>query len=358
MIKSCDVGSLPCKNEFKKLSDGASNFATNINNNSARLFEKLVVDAFLDKLNAGIAVPALPQFRDMNEMFLSTFEGLQKTRGGYIERARLTLKPAYCRLPEVAALKRNDRNIHAQIGTPFQLRVCITGPYTLASMFPYKNNQTCRNLGQVLSETVEKNVFVTKHGKAVLISIDEPLFGLIDDPLIDKGTEGRENLLTAWESITVAAKKKNVETSMHLHCTSDDLFWAVKSLGIVESHVDDPIYKMKATKQRLESEDKLLTASIAISDFDRLIREKMSLDISDNAVADAWKDISKNRVNPEIYLEDIGVMKKRLMNIVTRFGIERVALAGTECGLRGFPTYQSAIKCLERLSDAVKSSKK
>jgi len=54
-----------------------------------------------------------------------------------------------------------------------------------------------------------------------------------------------------------------------------------------------------------------------------------------------------------MYLEDIGLMKKRLKDILERFGVDRVAMAGTECGLRGFPTYSSAIECLRRVSKAM-----
>ena len=207
----------------------------------------------------------------------------------------------------------------------------------------------------MLAEIVEKNIFTVRHAEVALVSIDEPLFGMIDDPLIDRSSEGRETLLAAWESIMGKAANKDVGTCMHLHCTSDDLFWAVKSLRIVESHTDDPLYKMKTTKQHLEKQDKQLKASIAIADFDRLIKKKLSSNASDEAVADAWKKITEATLNPESFLENVGVMKKRLAKIIDQFGMERVVLAGTECGLRGFPTYASAIECLRNVSKAVQS---
>ena len=353
MIQSCDVGSLPYTGELDKFAEGADHFVANISDASTKLFEQTVVDAFLDKLKAGIVIPAFPQFRDMSEMFLTTFDGLEKIKDGYIETGNLTLKSGLGKLPEVAAIERNAGKIHTQTGSSFQLRVCITGPYTLASFFPYRNSQTYKQLGQVLSEIVGKNVFATKKGKVALVSIDEPLFGMIDDPSIDRGTEGREELLAAWESMMSKARKSNVETCIHLHCTSDDLFWAIKSLRVIESHVNDPLYEIKATKQRLEMEDKLLKASIAITNFDRLIKEKLGSNASDDSVADVWKNISKKTLNPETFLEDIGVMKKRLVRIVGQFGVERVVLAGAECGLRGFPTYASAVQCLRRVSEVV-----
>ena len=119
--------------------------------------------------------------------------------------------------------------------------------------------------------------------------------------------------------------------------------------------MDDPLYQIKTTKHQLEKEDKLLKASIAIADFDQLIREKLGSNTSDDAVADVWKSIAKGTVSPETFLEDVNFMKKRLVRIIERFGRERVVLAGPECGLRGFPTYASAIQCLKRVSEAVKS---
>ena len=352
MTKSCDVGSLPFPWESDKFLEGTNHYTAGIGDASAELFEQEVSRAFLDKLKAGIEIPAFPQFRDMNDMFLSALEGTEKMTGGYVETDTLIVKQGREMLPEVAVIKRNADRFHAEMGEPFKLRVCVTGPYTLASFFPYRNSQTYTQLGRVLSEVVEKNVFALKQGKVALVSVDEPLFGVVDDPLIDRGTEGRENLLAAWESIMGRARKRNVETCIHLHRTTDELFWEVESLRVVETHVDDPLYKMKATGGWLERKDKLLKASVATTDFDRLIKEKLGLDATGDAVADVWKKIAKGTSNPEMYLEDVGLMKKRLEDIVERFGVERVAMAGTECGLRGFPTYGSAIECLRRVSEA------
>jgi len=44
-----------------------------------------------------------------------------------------------------------------------------------------------------------------------------------------------------------------------------------------------------------------------------------------------------------------------LVEMVGRFGIERVPYAGPECGLRGFPTYECALECLRRVSSAARA---
>ena len=319
---------------------------------STNLFEKEVARAFLDKLRAGINVPAYPQFRDMSSMFLSIVDGFEKTAGGYLETGSFRVKQGKAILPEVAAVKRHAQEICAESGGPFELRVCVTGPYTLASFFPYRNSQTYTQLGRVLSEVVKANVFAFKQGKVALVAIDEPLFGVVDDPSIERGTMGRESLLGAWDLMMSAARERKAETCIHLHRTSDELFWEVESLNIVESHVGDPLYRMNATKEWLERKDKLLKASVASADYDKLIREKLGMSATGNAVADVWRKIATGEVDPKLYLEDVDLMKKRLMGMEERFGAERVPWVGPECGLRGFPTYESAIECLRRVSAA------
>ncbi|MCW4052293.1 MAG: hypothetical protein NWE78_03655, partial [Candidatus Bathyarchaeota archaeon] len=203
------------------------------------------------------------------------------------------------------------------------------------------------------SKIVENNVFTTKEGKVTLVSVDEPLFGFADDPSIDKGTDDRESLLNAWINMTSKAQGRNVQSCIHLHSTSDDLFWEINSLNVIESHVDDPLYKTKSTGELLEKEDKMLKASVAKTDFDQLIREWLGTKASDGATANVWKGISRGGLKHEAFLESPDVMKTRLVDVISRFGEERVVLAGPECGLWGFPTYSSAIDCLNNASLAV-----
>jgi len=198
----------------------------------------------------------------------------------------------------------------------------------------------------------------------VLFSVEEPVFGFIDDPLLDRGSEGRENLLRAWESIMNKVRAKGVQTCLHLHNTSDELFWETKNLNIIESHVNDAFYQAKRTKERLESTDKSLKASIAVTDFDQLIRsnviatskQKLNETSINEKIAETWKNLTKKQIDPIIFVENIGLMKERLVKIVEYFGENRVPYAGPECGLRSFPTYESALESLRRVAKAVKGS--
>jgi len=366
MTRSCDVGSLPFVDDSGKFVQGANCFSLSSADEPAKFFEKKVLGGLLDKIGAGIEVPNFPQFRDMNEMFLSMIDGIEKLKEGYLETAVPSLKTDRSRIAEVLVIERNSQMIQEKKGAAFEVRVCVTGPYTLASFFPYKREDIFIRLGNVISQIVENSIFSNKHGRVSLVSVDEPVFGLQDDALIDFGSEGRENLRRAWESIFRKIKSKNAQTMIHLHSTANPLFWDIPSLDVIESHVDDPLIQMKNTKEKLESTDKFLKASLAVNDFDKLIKkrvvadspEKLSESDVNERIADAWTDIKHWQVNPEIFLESVELMKNRLGKVVERFGAERVLYAGPECGLKGYPTYETALECLRRVSSVTESFEK
>jgi len=362
MVESCDAGSLPFLGDLQKFLDGASDYGRVVNA-STEFFEDKVVGGFLDKVKAGINVPNYPQYRDMNQMFFDMIEGLGKVNGGCIEIAPLTLKGGRGTISEALAIRNRSQEIHEKLGQPFKLRMCITGPYTMSSLFAWKDKGTFTRLGEVLTQIVDATVFSSRHGSVSLVSVDEPVFGFVDDPLLDRGSEGRESLLKAWESLMQKIRSRGAQPCLHLHNTSDELFWEAKALSVIESHVDDSFYKAKRTKELLLSTDKFLKASIAVTDFDQLIRshivatsrQKIDEISANEKIAETWKDINEKRINPQVFIEDTALIKQRLSKVTEMFGADRVLYAGPECGMRGFPTYESALECLKRVAQAVKS---
>jgi 5-methyltetrahydropteroyltriglutamate--homocysteine methyltransferase len=368
VIKSCDSGSLPVVGEFGKFLDGANSYNTARSSEAVEYFEMQLVKSYLDKLRVGVEVPNYPQFRDMNEMFLSMIDGIEKVDAGYIETKPLSLKSGNQKIPEVAALEKHSQMIQYAYSlikgcnSPFEVRVCITGPYTLSSFFPYRDEQIFGRLANIIVKVLESNLFSNAFGKTSVVSVDEPLFGLMDDPRIDFGQNGRENLHRAWEKICKTIRTKNAQTMLHLHSTSNELFWDVDSLQVIDSHVGDPLHTMNKTKRLLESKDKFLKASITVNDFDKLIKAKITADSPqklaetdvNEKIASTWTDIKNGRVDPDLFLETVDGMKNRLKQVVERFGEERILYAGPECGLKGYPTYANALECLRRVAVAVK----
>jgi 5-methyltetrahydropteroyltriglutamate--homocysteine methyltransferase len=370
MIKTCDVGSMPFTGNFTMFKKGAQPIDPLIemlhgdsNFKEKKYFEEKIVQSYLDKIRIGIDVPSYPQFRDMNKMFLNTIRGIQRSKRGYEVIDKLTLKKGSTLIPEIRVLKEKSKEISQKINTPLKVRLCITGPYTLASTCVNKNAEVVKWFGEAIVQILEENCFRGKYGNVEIVSVDEPVFGMVDDPQLDVGTTGRETLLKSWENIFAQIKVKNVESCLHLHSTKNEDFWGIQSLDIIESHVDDPIYTADTTKQFLETEDKYLKASISRTVFDDLIRNeivrkmKQIKEITLNQkIADAWTGIRKGSINATQYIETQDIMKKRLVQIINRYDKERVPYTGPECGLRSFPTYNSAIECLRRVVKATQET--
>jgi 5-methyltetrahydropteroyltriglutamate--homocysteine methyltransferase len=362
MIITHDVGSFPLRVKPSVLWDGARTSQSVLSllgthGDVSKVFEDEIVESFKDKLQAGIDIPNYPQFRDMNEMFLEMIRGIKKADGGYIVTGDISSKPR-ASIPEVDALKRNVSSVKglAEVDE-FRMKMCVTGPYTLASFFQSKDPNLFEKLGRAIADITSNSLFSMRGAEVKLLWIDEPVLGFLNDPLLDYGSEGRDTLRGAWETICREASAKNVETGIHLHNTSDNLFWEVEHLNVVESHVDDPLYSSTSTKRLLEETDKRMKASISITIFDNLIenklREKGEHEDLLQQIADKWSEINNKVVDPHIFLETSELMLARLRKIINYFGPEYVQYAGPECGLKSFPTYESAIECLRRISRAV-----
>src|SRR3989304_3802056 len=119
-------------------------------------------------------------------------------------------------------------------------------------------------------------------------------------------------------------RAKGAQSCLHLHNTSDELFWDVKDLSLVESHVDDSFYQSKRTRDRLEATDKSLKASIAVTDYDQLIKNNVKatskqeineININEQ-LAETWTAITKKQLDPTVFIETPEQIKKRLADII------------------------------------------
>ncbi len=139
-VRVYDVGSLPSRADQEAINQGAGQFSTllqltGVGGESTRIFEEEVVKTTVDKLAAGVDIPNYPQLRDMNEMFLSLIRGVERVGGGYSTSSRLRVKPG-ASIPELEALRRNASRIADIAGVDqFEVKVCLTGPYTLSTLF-------------------------------------------------------------------------------------------------------------------------------------------------------------------------------------------------------------------------------
>lgn len=359
-MKSCDVGSLPFNDDVGKLHKGAAKYGLSSSDENVQYFQTKVIEGFVQKADSGINIPFYPQFRDMNWMFLEMLDGVEKVKRGYIESKAISLKSERKSIPEVGVIRESSKEISEALGQPFEFGLCITGPYTLSSHFVAKDSGIFLRLGRAISKIIENSIFNGRYGRISLVAVDEPLFGVLDDPLIDCGSPGRENLRQAWEIIFSKADSHSLETCVHLHSTADSLFWDIKSLKIVESEMNNSLYQNRSTKQLLESHDKFLKANVCIADFEQLLRKKIGASFKckmneyavNQKIAEIWKKILNHKLDPRVFLEDVTLIRKRIINLVDKYGAERVLYVGPECGLRSFPNTDLALECLKRLAIA------
>ncbi len=352
MVLTYDVGSLPFEGDYEAF--------LNESEKVGEYFRKKVVEGFIDKIFYGMDIPNYPQYKDMNEMFLEKIDGISRMGDGWVLEENLRVKSGKEEIAEVKALKISLKEICEKTGLErIKVKICITGPHTLSWVFVYRDPEIFLQLANVLAKIAESNIFREKHGEVFLLSVDEPTFGTCDDPQLDYGSVGRENLLKAWEKIFYKASSKNIQTILHLHSTRDSLFWDIKNLKIVESHVNDPLYSSKQAKRMLEEKDKFIKASIALTDFDQLIKQKVEKKISKDEnilqkIGELWSKIKKEKIDPKTFFEDQKIVLERLIKTINLFGVERVPYAGPECGLKSFPTYKCAIEYLKHVSKSIK----
>jgi 5-methyltetrahydropteroyltriglutamate--homocysteine methyltransferase len=359
---SSDIGSVPSIISNEIIWSGAR--ATSgllpllgVGNQDYESFKNEVITSFAGKLNAGVEIPNYPQLRDMNEMFFAMMEGISNNGGSLIAQGPIKSKKG-ASIPETEIIKREALQIKTETMLDhLMVKACVTGPYTLASFFQYKGPSLYEELGNSIAAILHESLFKNSNAELCHVSIDEPVLGFMNDPLLDYGSDGRESLRKAWEKIAYTGASHGLDVSMHLHNTSENLFWEVEHLGIIASHVDDPIYTQESTKKRLDETDKLLWAAVTITQYDTLIQNHYtSMGYAGNMpekIGETWTALRNGDIDPYLFLEQRNLMRKRLKKITNYFGVERIAYGSPECGLNSFPEYGVAVECLRRVSDVI-----
>ncbi len=351
-MKSVDVGSLPFQGDEGALKRGAKGGA------EQTYFERVVVDYFLKKLRAGLGVATYPQLRDMCHMFLEELDGLVKVNDKYAVVE--VIKPKRKSIPEVDAVFKHSEEIYEDVGRPFSMRVCVTGPYTLASFIIEPTPEQILSLADALSQIAEGSLQRSGWGGVEVLWVEEPLFGVVDDPRLDYAGEWSEALLKAWDKIFYTASTRGVVCAMHLHNTSNRVFWDLNRLDVIEAEADDYIFRSEKTRSLLERYGKRLKASICSTHLDKLAEKaaeripRYSNLTKEQKIGQIWADIKRGIEDPTILLESEDEIRSRLKQIVSLVGLENVPYAGPECGLKGFFSLDVALLYLKRCSDVVK----
>ncbi|WP_456370720.1 methionine synthase [Geoglobus sp.] len=283
-------------------------------------YAEMVKRAFLMKVNAGVELPTYPQFRDMNEMFLSLIKNPELQEDVYV------IKREHAVIREVEALLEMDVSA---------MRVCITGPFELyyREFGPVIYDDALERIGESVSRFVEN----LDDSVVKCISLDEPSLGT--NPELQPT---RDQIQLAYEKIDFSG-----DVQIHLH---SPLFYTeildVESINVVgiESARDEKVMDF-VDREDLESHEKFLRVGIGRSDIDGIIAEYNS-----KHGVNVWGD-HEGVMRAIDEIESPSRIKSRIEKAVKLFE-DRLKYIGPDCGLFSFPSQEHAIRLLENIKAA------
>ena len=300
---------------------------------------EVIGSAFLQKLEAGVAVPTYPQFQDMNKQFLSILNDPDCTDGPF------SVKPECAKIVELEILESAAKQYREEAGTVPDVRVCVTGPLELylqqfgSASYPDILNLIASSINLFIKNAIED----AENFRVRTISIDEPSLGINPEVSFDNNA-----LIEALDLASTYAHEKGLDVEIHLH---SPLYYEVacRTKGInvigVES-ASNPGYLDLIDKTLLEETDSYLRAGIARTDVFNLVAG-----LNEEYNTNAWKE-------PELLeklvtdLETPDVIEARLREVYNRFG-DRVMYVGPDCGLGSWPSQAIAGKLLENIATAL-----
>ncbi len=291
--------------------------------------------AFLDTVEAGITVPPVPQLRPFTDMYLDPLEEmgyLKKIKGGKYNPIRLEGEPEPPEMEEVnwfinVARERNFDLSHA--------RMPITGPFTLASRIETGEGGIFNSL---ITDKKKIFEFLVPYISRIAKRMDELGFGVIfvDEPVVGL-LVGRRILLNYSESDILEAYElifSGVKAEKGTHIC-----------GKISPRLSEILMKVPVTYLSHEFYD-------SRSNLDRFSKESLE---------EGGKVLSPGIVSAQsMNVETVEEVRKLLIEIIDRFGLERVDLVSGDCGFGGLKAagphaYNIAISKLRLISEVVRS---
>lgn len=290
-------------------------------------FYMVVVDSFEKKLETGLDVVTYPQHYDMHGQFIEMVH-VAMENGTYIVDEKMAV------MPEVSVIGQEAARFYEKVGRKIALRVCVTGPIEL--YLKEVGTTVYTDVLLMFAETVRrfaKNAIIdSKHIKTEVVALDEPSFGFTDV------NADRDTLIEVLEK---ALNFSGAVRQIHTHSPSrvPDLL-QVENLDVVSiEYASYPQNIEHISRRMLEDADKQIRVGISRTDINNIIAELYE------------KGVTKP--STEHLVEDEETIMGRFKKAWERFG-ERLAFAGPDCGLGGWPTQEAAQFILKRTADAVK----
>lgn len=309
----------------------------------AELF-KVINDAFMKKVEAGVEVPTYPQYQDMNEQFLSIIRDSNCTE----ELFKVKLSDA--RIIELEAIETVAKAYREEHGEKLDLRICVTGPLELyLKEFGGTEYVDILNLfAESVNRFVKNSLSGAKNFNIRTVSIDEPSIGINPQIMFSDN-----DLIKAMDIACSSAKKAACDVEIHLHsplhytlaCQTEN----INVIGVESAAT--PSYLDLIDKNILEDADSYLRVGIARTDVFNLAAV-----LNDKYNINVWKE---TQYFPEIIndMETPAVILKRLSKAYSMFG-EGIKYTGPDCGMGAWPTQELAAQLLSNVAEGMADFKK
>jgi 5-methyltetrahydropteroyltriglutamate--homocysteine methyltransferase len=292
-------------------------------------FHQIIVDSFRKKCQAGLDVVTYPQHCDMHRQFLDTIhEAMDK--GTYL------VDEKHAVIPELHVIGREAKELCEEIGKRVLLRVCITGPMEL--YLREVGTTAHEDILSMFAETVKRfaknSILNLKHVKTEVVSLDEPSFGFQDIAV------NKDLMLDLMEKAFDFGN--HVTKQIHLHSSSrvTDLL-EIENLDVLSfEYAASPKNIDAISRKALEKADKGIRVGISRTDVDSITAELYERGVTNP--------------NPRQLVEDEERIRERFVTAKEKYGC-RLAFAGPDCGLGGWPSQEAAQLLLKRTVNAVRS---
>jgi 5-methyltetrahydropteroyltriglutamate--homocysteine methyltransferase len=294
-------------------------------------FCRVIVDSFRRKCAAGLDVVNYPQHYDMHLQFLEPIRSAMSEGTYVVGRDRAFV-------PEVRVIEGVAKELSEEFGRRLSLRVCVTGPLELylreVGVSGYED--VLLMFAESVRRFAESSILDSKYVRTEVVSLDEPSFGFRDVSV------GRDLVVGVLER---AFDFRGVVRQVHLHSpvrVSDVL--GVKGVDVVTfEFAGSPGNIEGLSRGMFERVDKWVRVGVSRTDVDAIRAELYDRGVTGPGVEDL--------------VESEEVIRKRFMIAFERFG-DRMAFAGPDCGLGGWPSQEAAEVLLRRTVRTVKSVSK
>jgi 5-methyltetrahydropteroyltriglutamate--homocysteine methyltransferase len=293
-------------------------------------FYRVIIDSFRKKRDAGLDVINYPQHYDIHKQFEDVIHEA-------MDKGTYTVDEKHAIIPEIHVIGDEAKRLYEEAGKKVSLRVCITGPMELylkeIGTTPFRD--ILMMFGETARRFAKNSMLNSKYVKTEVVSVDEPSFGF-QDISVD-----RDTTLGVLER---ALDFKGAIRQIHLHSSSRIAeMLEVKNIDVLSlEYAASPRNIEAVSRKMLERADKQIRVGISRTDIDSITAELYEKGVTGPA--------------SEQLVESEETMRKRFVAVKERYG-DRMAFAGPDCGLGGWPTQDAARLLLRRTVDAVKSAK-